>query len=51
MNAEHNIVPAPVELIAKKKEKYILEGPNGIGKTTLLKRLVSDDNDGATIHD
>lgn len=51
MNAEQKIVPAPVQLVAKKKEKYILEWPNGIGKTTLLKKLVSEHNDGATIHD
>jgi hypothetical protein len=25
MNAEQKIVPAPVQLVAKKKEKYILE--------------------------
>lgn len=38
----------PIE--AKKWDRYILEWPNGIGKSTLLKRLLNAHDDNATIH-
>lgn len=38
-------------LEAKKGDRYILAWPNGIGKSTLLKRLINAHDDEATIHD
>lgn len=38
----------PIE--AKKGDRYILSGPNGIGKSTLLKRLINAHDDNAMIH-
>jgi ATP-binding cassette subfamily F protein 3 len=40
MNREHEIVAHDMELVITKGERYILTGPNGIGKSTLLKKLV-----------
>lgn len=37
-------------LEAKKWDRYILTGPNGIGKSTLLKRLIHAHDDDAMIH-
>lgn len=46
MNKEHKIVHHELSLILKKWDKIILEWPNWIGKSTLLKRLVNrSDND------
>ncbi len=41
--------PKKVEIILRKKEKLLLKGPNGIGKTTLLERLSRNDSPDATI--
>ena len=38
-------------LILKKWDRYIFEWPNGIGKSTLLKRLINAHDKDATIHD
>jgi len=51
MKKDHTLGHFPLKLTLKKKERCILEGPNGIGKTTLLKRLVSAHDNDATIHD
>ena len=51
MNRDHELTHFPLERIVKKKEKYILEWPNGIGKTTLLKRLVHAHDADAMIND
>lgn len=40
MNAQFEIVMAQLKLAVRKKQKYLLEGPNGIGKSTLLRKLV-----------
>ncbi|EKD25213.1 MAG: hypothetical protein ACD_80C00102G0005 [uncultured bacterium (gcode 4)] len=40
MNAEHEIEIHKYPLTIKKWERYIFVGPNGIGKSTLLKRLM-----------
>jgi len=40
MNQEHKVVKYKLPLEIKKNQKYILEWPNGIGKSTLLKRLM-----------
>ena len=51
MNKNHEVQQFPIDLDIRKKHRYILEWPNGIGKTTLLKRLVAWDDDGAVIHE
>lgn len=51
MNKQHELGHFPLNVEIKKKHRYILEGPNGIGKTTLLKRLVHAHDEDATIHD
>jgi ATPase subunit of ABC transporter with duplicated ATPase domains len=38
---EHKPVAKKVSIVLKKKEKLLLAGPNGIGKTTLLEALAS----------
>jgi len=40
MNAEHKVVNYKLPLTIKKHERYMFVGPNGIGKSTLLKRLM-----------
>ena len=40
MSPEHKVVDYKFPLEIKKNQKYILEWPNGIGKSTLLKRLM-----------
>lgn len=44
------IVDKKLNLILKKWDKYIIKWPNGIGKSTLLKRLVHAHDDQAIIH-
>ncbi len=40
MNAAHEVVNYKLPLTIKKHERYMFVGPNGIGKSTLLKRLM-----------
>jgi ATP-binding cassette subfamily F protein 3 len=40
MNAEHNVVSCKLPLVMKKHDRVMFIGPNGIGKSTLLKRLM-----------
>lgn len=40
MNESYNIVEYKLPLVIKKHDRYMLIGPNGIGKSTLLKRLI-----------
>ena len=40
MSPEHKVITYKLPLEIKKNQKYILEWPNGIGKSTLLKRLM-----------
>jgi len=54
MHPEHQVISHhdfqfPLE--ATKGDRYILIGPNGIGKSTLLKRLINAHDSDATIHD
>lgn len=39
----------PIELVVRKSEHFLIEGPNGIGKTTLLEKLASGKGEGFTI--
>lgn len=48
MEAQTYHLQFPLE--AKKGDRFILAGPNGIGKSTLLKRLLNAHDDDATIH-
>ncbi|MBP7885170.1 ABC-F family ATP-binding cassette domain-containing protein [Patescibacteria group bacterium] len=43
-----HVLQFPIE--AKKGDRYILSGPNGIGKSTLLKKLINAHDDEAMIH-
>lgn len=45
----HNVVHVPFSLTVKKHQRYILKWPNGIGKSTLLKRLTSGQDEDAII--
>lgn len=49
MDRNYNVVERKFDLELRKKDRYILKWPNGIGKTTLLKRLFHPDDDGAVI--
>ena len=40
-----------LEIEVRKGERYLLKGPNGIGKSTLLKRLVNSHDKDAMIHE
>jgi len=40
MNANHEVVSCKLPLVIKKHDRYMFIGPNGIGKSTLLKRLM-----------
>lgn len=49
MDEWYNVQQRKFELELRKGDRYILKGPNGIGKTTLLKRLFHPEDDGAII--
>ena len=40
MNAQHQVVSCKLPLVMKKHDRVMFIGPNGIGKSTLLKRLM-----------
>lgn len=50
MNSSHEVVTHKLPLVIKKNQRYILSGPNGIGKSTLLKKLVNAHDHDAMIH-
>jgi len=41
MNKNYELVTRKLPLVLKKHDRYLITGPNGIGKTTLLKRLMT----------
>jgi len=45
----HEPVVRPKEIILRKRQKLLISGPNGIGKSTFLRSLVSGKNEGAVI--
>lgn len=49
MDEWYNVIQRKFELELRKWDRYILKWPNGIGKTTLLKRLFHPEDDGAII--
>ncbi len=51
LDKNHERVMKKVDLIIKKGMRYQLVGPNGIGKTTLLKRLFNAHDNDAMIAD
>ncbi len=40
----------PVSISLRKGQRLLISGPNGIGKSTLLRSLASSEDEGATIH-
>lgn len=50
MNKAHQVVTYKLPIEVRKHQRYILTGPNGIGKSTLLKKLVNAHNTDAMIH-
>lgn len=51
MDKHYNVIQRNLELELRKWDRYILKGPNGIGKTTLLKRLFHAHDEDAMISD
>lgn len=51
MNSSHQVVTHKLPLVLKKHQRYILSWPNGIGKSTLLKKLVNAHDSDAKIHE
>lgn len=51
MDKHYNVIQRNLELELRKWDRYILKGPNGIGKTTLLKRLFHAHDEDAMIAD
>ncbi len=45
----HEPVTKEVDIVLRQRDRLIISGPNGIGKSTLLRSLVSNINDGAVI--
>jgi len=48
---DHEPVEKKVNIVLKKRDHLLLKGANGVGKTTLLERLASNDTEGAKILD
>lgn len=46
---DHEPVIKPVEIILRQKDRLLISGPNGIGKSTLLRSLVDNNHEGAVI--
>ncbi len=51
MNSRHEVETHKLGLVVKKGQRYIFNGPNGIGKSTLLKKLMAGNTADALIHD
>ncbi|MEK7644238.1 MAG: ATP-binding cassette domain-containing protein [Patescibacteria group bacterium] len=45
----HEPMEKKVDILLRQKDRLLISGPNGIGKSTLLRSLVNNDNDGASI--
>lgn len=51
MNSRHEVETHKLGLVVKKGQRYIFNGPNGIGKSTLLKKLMAGNTADALIYD
>lgn len=47
---DHKPVTKPVSVELRKRQRLLIEGPNGIGKSTLLEKLARGGQTGASIH-
>ncbi len=47
---DHKPVTKPVDIQLRKRQRLLIEGPNGIGKSTLLERLARGGTSGMSIH-
>lgn len=47
---DHQPVTKPVDIQLRKRQRLLIEGPNGIGKSTLLEKLAHGSQSGASIH-
>jgi len=45
----HEPVVKEVEIVLRQKDRLLISGPNGIGKSTLLRNLVNHEDEGTTI--
>ena len=45
----HEPVVKEVDILLRQRDRLLISGPNGIGKSTLLRSLVSNNNEGVTI--
>lgn len=46
---DHNATDVPVDIILRQRSRLLVSGPNGMGKSTLLRALASGENSGAII--
>lgn len=46
---DHTAVDKPVSITLRQKSRLLVSGPNGMGKSTLLRALASGESEGATI--
>ncbi len=46
---DHEPISKEVDIVLRQKDRLLISGPNGIGKSTLLRSLVDHSSDGATI--
>ncbi len=47
---DHKLVTKPVDIELRKHQRLLIEGPNGVGKSTLLEKLAKGSFSGAVIH-
>ncbi len=46
---DHNVVEKEVDIRLRRGNRLFIKGPNGIGKSTLLKRIAEEETEGITI--
>jgi ATP-binding cassette subfamily F protein 3 len=46
---DHKAIDKPVDIKLRQRSRLLVSGPNGMGKSTLLRALASDENSGAVI--
>lgn len=50
MLCDNELITRPAKISLRKNQKLLIEGPNGIGKSTLLEALAHNTQEGATIN-